>query len=81
MYLVLSKSKITERDLTIFGQHQIIAQKKMWAARSQLPSYTVKLEERKNFWRIPDTELIADNYEMKLIIFKSVANLIRRKSF
>lgn len=73
-YLVVSRTKLQEKDLTMFTQHQILNYRKFWGARSQLPSSVIKFQQAPHIYRISDTELISDNYELKLVAFKSIAN-------
>lgn len=73
-YLVISRSKLQEKDLTMFTQHQILSYKKFGVPRSQLPSSTTKFKQTPHIYRVADTELFSDNYEMKLVVFRSIAN-------
>lgn len=64
----------------MFTQHQILNYRKFWGARSQLPSSVIKFQQTPHIYRISDTELISDSYEMKLIVFKNLANEIKRRA-
>lgn len=44
IYLLISKQKLTEKDLGMFEEHHIIYYKKYWLPKTQLPS-TKKFEE------------------------------------
>lgn len=54
--------------------------KKFKNARSQLPSSIVKFQQTPHIFRVSDTELISDNIEMKLIVFRNIANLIKKQA-
>jgi hypothetical protein len=58
----------------MFTQHQILNYRKFWRPRSQLPSSVIKFQQTPRIYRISDTELISDSYELKLIAFKNLAN-------
>jgi hypothetical protein len=58
----------------MFTQHQILEYRKFWKARSQLPTSAIKFQQTPRIYRISDIELISDNYELKLIVFKNLAN-------
>lgn len=64
----------------MFTQHQILHYRKFWGARSQLPSSVIKFQQTPHIFRVSDTELISDNYEIKLVVFKNLANEIRKQA-
>ncbi len=67
MYLLISKHKLTEKDLGMFEEHHIIYYKKFWLPKTQLPS-TKRFEEIENVYRVYDTESISDSFEFKLTV-------------
>jgi hypothetical protein len=74
--MIVSISKLTENDLSMFVDHQIMAFKKFYAIKETFPSAFLKFQQTTNIYRISDTEAISDNYELKLIIMKNLVNIV-----